>query len=404
MRGCRDGVGGDLSGSAGQDGAGGLCRGRGAARWWSAQALVEGAQHVVGDGDGVVVEGGLPAGGHKGVDLAVAEVPCGKVGFQAGAVFEFGDGVGEVGDVGKAGGFGQQGEASVGVGFGVDAHEVVDGQAAGFAVGDAEDAGERVGAGVCGGGAGPGEGESGGDGGFGHFFARVHVAGVFAGGFEVVHDEAGGVDGECVADGLVVDAPVGFDGVAEDVHAGAGGDGFGQGAGQFGVDDGADGVEGRGKQGGLDAFGVVGEDGDAADFAAGACGGGDGDEGQAACGDGEGAVEVGAGGVVAVAEGCCCLGAVQDAAAAEGDDEVAVVFVDEADAVVAFADVGVGGDLPVGGAQCAAAVGHEAVCQSVFAEEGGWKSRSRCPCTGRRPRGWAGFRRCRKAGGRSRRR
>ena len=56
-----------------------------------------------------------------------------------------------------------------------------------------------------------------------------------------------------------------------------------------------DGVEGRGKQGGLDAFGVVGEDGDAADFAAGACGGGDGDEGQAACGDGEGAVEVGAG-------------------------------------------------------------------------------------------------------------
>lgn len=66
------------------------------------------------------------------------------------------------------------------------------------------------------------------------------------------------MDGECVADGLVMDVPVGFDGMAEDVHAGAGGDVSGDGPGQFRVDEGGVRVEGRGVQGRFDAFFVVG--------------------------------------------------------------------------------------------------------------------------------------------------
>ena len=87
---------------------------------------------------------------------------------------------------------------------------------------------------------------------------------------------------------------------------------------------------------------MVGKDGHAGDFAAGSGGGRDSDKRQAgvrqrpfffqiiACREGGGAESRGG------------LGAVQYAAAPDGDDEIAAVFPDETGARVAFADVGVG--------------------------------------------------------------
>nr|WP_269279639.1 hypothetical protein [Oxalobacter aliiformigenes] len=80
--------------------------------------------------------------------------------------------------------------------------------------------------------------------------------------------------------------------------------------------------------------------------------------------------------IVAGRQGCRAeeggsLGTVQDAAAAEGDDEVAGSFPDGFDAGVAFPDVGIGGDAAVCGDECAVAVGDEPGSQSVFFEGGG---------------------------------
>ena len=210
------------------------------------QVPVEIAQHGFGNGDRVVLQVRMEAGLNQFFQPVVCQFVFGKAGFQACPVFEFGDGVGHGAGVVESGGAGQFAQASIGVFFGIDPHEVVNGESAGFAVGDAEVVGQWIGTGMGGGGAGQGEGQSGCDGRFGHFFPGQRVFRFFAGGFQMAEDEPGGVDGEGVADRLMMYVPVGFDGVAEYVHAGTGGHVFRDGVGQFGIDDGDDGIEGRG--------------------------------------------------------------------------------------------------------------------------------------------------------------
>ena len=53
--------------------------------------------------------------------------------------------------------------------------------------------------------------------GFGHFFTGQCVFRFFAGRFQMPEGESDGVDGQCVTDGLVMDVPVGFDGMADGV-------------------------------------------------------------------------------------------------------------------------------------------------------------------------------------------
>lgn len=105
------------------------------------QVAVEIAQHGFGNGDRVVLQVRVEAGLNQFFQLVVGQVVSGKAGFQAGAVFEFGDGVGHGTGVVESGGKRQFAQASIGVFFRIDPHEVVDGEAAGFAVGDAEVAG-----------------------------------------------------------------------------------------------------------------------------------------------------------------------------------------------------------------------------------------------------------------------
>ena len=73
----------------------------------SAQAGVEVVEHGCGDGDGVVFQVGDKACRYEAVQVGVGQSVSGQSGFQTGAVFEFGDGVGHVAGVGKAGGAGQ---------------------------------------------------------------------------------------------------------------------------------------------------------------------------------------------------------------------------------------------------------------------------------------------------------
>ena len=222
-----------------------------------------------------------------------------------------------------------------------------------------------------GGGAGQGEGQSGCDGRFGHFFPRQRVFRFFAGSFQMPEDEPGGMDGEGVANGLVMDVPVGFDGVAEHVHAGAGGHVFWDSVGQFGIDDGGGGVEGRGVERGLEPFLMVGEDGNAGDFAAGAGGGRDGDERQAGFRQGPFLFQILAcrGGGSAESRGG--LGAVQYAAASDSQDKIAAVLPDQSGAGVALADVGVGRNAAVHGLEGFFVISDEPGGQSVFFK--GWR-------------------------------
>ena len=166
-------------------------------------------------------------------------------------------------------------------------------------------------------------------------------------------------------------APIGFQGVAEHVHARAGRGVGRHGIGELRIHQSDLWVEGRAGQRLLQAPGVIRKNRYAGDLGTGARRRGNGNDGKSRFGQGC-AVHIGISGKICGAHDRRSFRAVHDAAASEGDHEIAGVFADEADALLAFRDLGIGGDLRViADDQAAALLGDLAHQPSSFEGGGG---------------------------------
>ena len=157
-------------------------------------------------------------------------------------------------------------------------HDVREQRRADGAVGRGQDAADGTGEAMHSAQPGVGQGKSTKQTREGHVFAGAVVAAVVKGGAQRTRGKGDAVPAKGVGDGIGARTNEGFDELGEGVEPGAGGEGRGQIAGQFRVDDGDAGQHQRTAEADLEAVFGRSKDGVAGDFGAGAGGGGNGNE------------------------------------------------------------------------------------------------------------------------------